>query len=144
MNQGKYVFAQLAEFLPQRVFDPIIKKYDGDKYVRHFYFWDQLLCMLFGQLTNRDSLRDLIVTLEVHSKKSYHLGLGKSVTRSNLAKANGSRNSRIFEEFDYHLISMARNKRANEDFKIKGEVHAFDSTTIDLCLNVFWWARFQD
>jgi len=143
MNQGKYVFAQLAEFLPQRVFDGIVKKYDGDKYVRHFSCWNQLLCMLFGQLTNRDSLRDLIVTLEAHSKKSYHLGLGKSVTRSNLAKANESRNSRIFEEFAYHLISIARNKRANEDFEIKGKIYAFDSTTIDLCLNVFWWARFR-
>ncbi|NQV76352.1 MAG: IS4 family transposase [Bacteroidetes bacterium] len=143
MNQGKYVFAQLAEFLPQRVFDGIVKKYDGDKYVRHFSCWNQLLCMLFGQLTNRDSLRDLIITLEAHSKKSYHLGLGKSVTRSNLAKANQSRNSKIFEEFAYHLISIARNKRANEDFAIKGKVYAFDSSTIDLCLSVFWWAKFR-
>lgn len=143
MNQDKYVFAQLAEFLPQRVFDSIVKKYDGDKYVKHFSCWNQLLCMLFGQLTNRDSLRDLIVTLEAHSKKSYHLGLGKSVTRSNLAKANESRNSGIFEDFAYHLINIARNKRANEDFEIKGKVYAFDSTTVDLCLNVFWWARFR-
>ena len=143
MNQGKYVFAQLTEFLPQRVFDGIVKKYDGDKYVRHFSCWNQLLCMLFGQLTNRDSLRDLIVTLEAHSKKSYHLGLGKSVTRSNLAKANEGRNSRIFEEFAYHLIGIARSKRSNEDFEIKGKIYAFDSTTIDLCLSVFWWARFR-
>ena len=72
MNQGKYVFSQLSEFLPQRVFDRIVEKYDGDKYVRHFSCWNQLLCMLFGQLTNRDSLRDLIITLEAHNKKSYH------------------------------------------------------------------------
>lgn len=143
MNQGKYVFAQLAEFLPQRVFDGIVKKYEGDKYVRHFSCWNQLLCMLFGQLTNRDSLRDLIITLEAHSNKSYHLGLGKSVTRSNLAKANEKRNSRIFEEFAHHLIGIARSKRANEDFEIKGKVYAFDSTTIDLCLNIFWWAKFR-
>lgn len=143
MNQGKYVFAQLAEFLPQRVFDGIVKKYDGDKYVKHFSCWNQLLCMLFGQLTNRDSLRDLVVTLEAHSKKSYHLGLGKSVTRSNLAKANESRNCRIFEEFAYHLIDMARSKRTPEDFQIKGKIYAFDSTTIDLCLSVFWWASFR-
>ena len=143
MNQGKYVFAQLAEFLPQRVFDGIVKKYDGDKYVRHFTCWNQLLCMLFGQLTNRDSLRDLIVALEAHSKKSYHLGLGKSVTRSNLAKANLNRDSKIFEEYAYHLIGIARNKRANEDFEIKGKIYAFDSSTIDLCLSVFWWAKFR-
>jgi hypothetical protein len=143
MNQGKYVFSQLSEFLPQRVFDGIVEKYEGDKYVRHFSCWNQLLCMLFGQLTNRDSLRDLIITLEAHSKKSYHLGLGKSVTRSNLAKANENRNSKIFEEFAYHLISIARNKRANEDFEIKGNIYAFDSSTIDLCLSVFWWAKFR-
>jgi len=143
MNQGKYVFSQLSEFLPQRVFDGIVKKYDGDKYVRHFSCWNQLLCMLFGQLTNRDSLRDLIITLEAHSKKSYHLGLGKSVTRSNLAKANENRNSKIFEEFAYHVIGIARNKRANEDFEIKGKIYAFDSSTIDLCLSVFWWAKFR-
>ena len=143
MNQGKYVFAQLAEFLPQRVFDTIVQKYDGDKYVRHFTCWNQLLCMLFGQLTNRESLRDLVVTLEAHSKKSYHLGLGKSVTRSNLAKANVNRSSKIFEEYAYHLIRIARTKRANQDFQIKGKAYAFDSTTIDLCMSVFWWAEFR-
>jgi hypothetical protein len=143
MNQGKYVFSQLSEFLPQRVFDGIVQKYEGDKYVRHFSCWNQLLCMLFGQLTSRDSLRDLIITLEAHSKKSYHLGLGKSVTRSNLAKANENRNSKIFEEFAYHLIAIARQKRANEDFEVKGKIYAFDSSTIDLCLSVFWWAKFR-
>ncbi|WDZ99420.1 DUF4372 domain-containing protein [Mucilaginibacter sp. SJ] len=137
MNQGKYVFSQLLEFLPQRVFDGIVKKYEGDKYVRHFSCWNQLLCMLSGQLTNRDSLRDLIITLEAHSKKSYHLGLGKSVTRSNLAKTNETRNSKIFEEYAYHLISIARSKGANEDFEVKGKIYAFDSSTIDLCLSVF-------
>ena len=143
MNSGKYVFAQLAEFLPQRVFDTIVSRYQGDKYIRHFSCWNQLLCMLFGQLTHRDSLRDLIVVLEAHSKKSYHLGLGKSVTRSNLSKANEKRNYRIFEEFAYHLIAIARKKRANEDFEIKGKIYAFDSSTIDLCLSVFWWATFR-
>ena len=143
MNSGKYVFAQLAEFLPQRVFDTIVLRYQGDKYIRHFSCWNQLLSMVFGQLTHRDSLRDLIIVLEAHRKKSYHLGLGKSVTRSNLSKANAKRNYRIFEEFAYHLIAIARKKRANEDFEIKGKVYAFDSSTIDLCLSVFWWATFR-
>ena len=143
MNSGKYVFAQLVEFLPQRVFDTIATRYQGNKYVRHFTCWNQLLCMIFGQLTHRDSLRDLIVILETHRKKSYHLGLGKSVTRSNLAKANEKRSYRIFEEFAFHLISIVKRKRANEDFEIKGQVYAFDSSTIDLCLSVFWWATFR-
>ena len=142
MNQGKYVFAQIVEFLPQRIFDRIVEKYEGNKYVKHFTCWNQLLCMLFGQLTNRDSLRDLMVALDAHSNKSYHLGFGKNVTRSNLAKANETRNSKIFEEFAYHLIDVSRRKRANDDFEIKGTVYAFDSSTIDLCLNVFWWAKF--
>jgi len=143
MNQGKYVFAQIVEFLPQRVFDRFVEKYDGNKWVKHFSCWNQLLCMLFGQLTNRDSLRDLIVALDAHSTKSYHLGFGISVTRSNLAKANETRNSKIFEAFAYHLIAIARRKRANNDFEIKGKIYAFDSSTIDLCLSVFWWATFR-
>jgi len=99
--------------------------------------------MVFGQLTNRDSLRDLIVAINAHSGKSYHLGFGKKVTRSNLAKANLNRNSKIFEEYAYHLIAIARKVNTRDDFQIKGQVYAFDSTTIDLCLSVFWWARFR-
>lgn len=143
MNKGRYVFAQITEFLPKRVFDIIVEKYSGDKSVRFFSCWNQLLCLIFGQLTNRDSLRDLIVAIDAHSRKTYHLGFGKSVTRSNLSKANENRNSKIFEEFAYHLIDMAQNKLKNDDFEIKGKVYAFDSTTIDLCLNVFWWAKFR-
>ena len=143
MNQGKYVFAQITEFLPRRTFDRYVKKYDGNKYVKHFTCWNQLLCMIFGQLTNRDSLRDLIVAINAHRGKSYHLGFGKNITLSNLSKANLNRNSRIFEEFAYYLIGIARKDRASKDFQIKGQVYAFDSSTIDLCLSVFWWAKFR-
>lgn len=143
MNQGKYVFAQVIEFLPKRVFDCIVDRFSADKNVRHFSCWNQMLCMIFGQLTNRDSLRDLIVAIEAHSRKTYHLGFGKSVTRSNLSKANENRNSKVFEEFAYYFIDVARNKRKNENFEIIGKVYAFDSSTIDLCLNVFWWAKFR-
>jgi len=143
MNSGKYVYSQLIEFLPQRVFDGFVAKYSGNKHIRHFTCWNQLLCMIFGQLTNRDSLRDLIVAIDAHSRKTYHLGFGKSVTRSNLAKANENRSSKIFEEYAYHLIAVSRRKRANDNFEIKGKVYAFDSSTIDLCLSVFWWAKFR-
>ncbi len=143
MNKGKYVFAQLTDFIPARVFDSLVVKYSGNKYVRYFTCWNQLLCMIFGQLTSRDSLRDLIVAIDAHSQKTYHLGFGKSVTRSNFAKANENRNSKIFEEFAYHLIDIARKKLANENFQIKGKVYAFDSSTIDLCLKVYWWAKFR-
>lgn len=143
MNQGKYVFAQLTEFLPKRVFDNIVARHSGDKYIRFFSCWNQMLCMIFGQLTNQDSLRDLIVAITAHNKKTYHLGLGKRVTRTNLSKANENRSHKIFEEFAYHLIDMAQNKLKNDNFEIKGKVYAFDSSTIDLCLNVFWWAKFR-
>jgi len=143
MNKGKYIFAQIVEFLPQRIFDGFVVKYSGDKYIRHFSCWNQLLCMIFGQLTNRESLRDLLVAIEAHSGKTYHLGFGKNVSRSNLAKANERRNNKIFEEFAYHLIDQARTRLQNDAFEIKGKVYAFDSTTIDLCLSVFWWAKFR-
>lgn len=143
MNQGKYVFSQLVEYLPQRVFDRLTAKYLGNKSVKHFTCWNQLLCMIFGQLSARESLRDLIIVIEAHQSKSYHLGFGKNVTRSNLSKANENRNFKIFEEFASHLILIARDKNSNETFEIKGNVYAFDSSTIDLCLSVFCWAHFR-
>jgi IS4 transposase len=143
MNHGKYVFSQLVEFLPQRVFDRFVTKYDGNKKVRHFTCWNQLLCMIFGQLSSRDSLRDLIIVIEAHQSKSYHLGFGKNVTRSNLAKANENRNYKIFEDFANHLILITQEKNSNDSFEIKGNIYAFDSSTIDLCLSVFWWAHFR-
>ena len=143
MNHGKYVFSQLVEFLQQRVFDRLVTKYDGNKKVRHFTCWNQLLCMIFGQLSSRDSLRDLIIVIEAHQSKSYHLGFGKNVTRSNLSKANENRNYKIFEDFANHLILIAQEKNSNDSFEIKGNIYAFDSSTIDLCLSVFWWAHFR-
>ena len=143
MNKDKYVFAQMVEFLANYKFLRIVKKYDGNKYVKHFTCWNQLLTLMFGQLCNRESLRDLIVALNAHQEKCYHLGVGKHVTRSNLAKANENRDYRIFEDFAFHMISEARKKRVNDIFKLNGNVYAFDSTTIDLCLKLFPWANFS-
>ncbi len=145
MNQGKYVFAQITEFLPRRVFDRLVEKYDGNKHVRTFTCWHQMLCMVFGQLTARDSLRDLIVALDAHKAKSYHLGFGLNVTRPTLARANIRRNYKLYEEFACHLIDYARKVCVCSDFEVNvdGNVYAFDSTTIDLCLSVFWWAEFR-
>ena len=145
MNQGKYIFAQLTEFLPRRVFDRIVDKYDGNKYVRSFTCWNQMLCMVFGQLTARDSMRDLMLSLEAHQPKYYHLGFGSTVSRRNLGTANERRNFKIFEEFAYVLIEAARRSCYRDDFEIEvdGNVYALDSTTIDLCLSIFWWAEFR-
>lgn len=143
MNKDKYVFAQMVEFLDNYKFLRIVKKYDGNRYVKHFTCWNQLLTLIFGQLCNRESLRDLIVALNAHQEKCYHLGVGKHVTRSNLSKANENRDYRIFEDFAFYMISEARKKRVNDIFKLNGNVYAFDSTTIDLCLKLFPWANFR-
>jgi hypothetical protein len=145
MNQGKFIFAQLTDFLPRRVFDRIVAKHDGNKYVKSFTCWNQMLCMVFGQLTSRDSMRDLILSLEGHQPKFYHLGFGSSISRRNLGTANERRSCQIFEEFAYVLIDEARCSCYKTDFEINfdGNVYALDSTTIDLCLSVFWWAEFR-
>ena len=146
MNQGKFVFSQVISFIPNRIFDRFVKKHEGNKYVKHFSCWNQLCCMIFGQLSSRDSLRDLVTCVNPHKNKFFHLGFGKSVTRSNLALANETRAYQIYEELAYHLISTAQKNCFPEDEfleKIEGNVYAFDSTLIDLCLNVFWWAKFR-
>lgn len=146
MNQGRYVFAQLNSFLPQRVFDRIVEKYEGNYKVRHFTCWNQMMCMMFGQLSSRESLSDLVLGINAHKAKAYHLGFGIGVSKSNIAKANEKRDYRIYEDFAYQLISQAREKCVAETLfamEIKGNVYAFDSSTIDLCLSVFWWAKFR-
>lgn len=145
MNQGKYIFAQLTDFLPRRVFDRIVKQHNGNKYVRSFTCWNQMLCMVFGQLTARDSMRDLLLSLEAHKSKYYHLGFGPTISRRNLGKANENRSYKIFEAFAYVLIAKARESCYKSDFElnINGNVYAFDSSTTDLCLSVFWWAEFR-
>ena len=143
MNKGKYVFSQLLSFLDPFVFLRISKKYCGDKYVKTFSCWNQLAVMMSGQLSNRESLRDLVLATQAHANKAFRLGFGKAVTKSNLSKANNNRDYRIFAEFAYRVMSEARQCRATEIFKLGGKVYAFDSSTIDLCLSVFGWALFR-
>ena len=143
MNIDKYVFAQLVSFLDRSKFNRIVKKYDGDKYVKSFTCWNQLLVMMFAQLTKQDSLRTTSLTIESLGTMCYHLGFGKGVTRSNLSKANQERDYHIFEEFAYFVVNEAREKRVTDIFNLDGNVYAFDSTTVDLCLSVFWWAAFR-
>lgn len=144
MNRGVFIFTQLCNSLPKTYFDWLVKKYEGNKYVKSFTCWNHLMVMIFAQLTHRESLRDLINSLSPHQSKFNRLGFGKSVTRSNLSKANECRDPKIFEEFATHLIKLARDLRVNRienDFFFDGNVYAFDSTTISLCLEVFWWSK---
>lgn len=143
MNKGKYVFSQLLDFLDKDVFLRISNKYNGNRYVKSFTCWNQLAVMMFGQLSNRESLRDLVLATQAHANKAFHLGFGKYASKSTLADANTKRDYRIFEEFAYRVMTEAQKCRAVEIFKLGGKVYAFDSTTIDLCLSVFEWALFR-
>ncbi len=143
--QGKFVFAQLCSLLPRKKFEWLVKKYQGNKCVKSFNCWNHLLVMIFAQLTKRESLRDLIAVLDAHQEKQQHLGFGDKVTRSNLSYANMVREVRIFEEFAYIMIGIARDKRSSviKEFCVDNNVYAFDSTTISLCLSTFWWTKFH-
>ena len=143
MNKGKYVFSQLLDFLDKDVFLRISNKYNGNRYVKSFTCWNQLAVMMFGQLSNRESLKDLVLATQAHANKAFHLGFGKYASKSTLADANTKRDYRIFEEFAYRVMAEAQKCRAVEIFKLGGKVYAFDSTTIDLCLSVFEWALFR-
>ena len=143
MNQDKYVFAQIVEFLNQDKFRRLVSKYQGDRYVKYYSTWNQLLTLIFGQLSRSASLRDCVLALQAHRSKLYHLGVGKTVTRSNLSKANEQRDFRIFEDFAYYMIAEARRKRVNDMGGTVAHIYAFDSTTIALCLSIFDWAKFR-
>jgi hypothetical protein len=144
MNSGKYVFAQLIEFLPQKAFQRIVMRYHGDKYIKSLSCWNQMLIMMFGQLAGCESLREMVRIITAHDPKSYHLGFGKpAITRSNLSKANANRDHKIFEDFAYKMILIAQSKGITKEFEIAGRFYTFDFTTIDLCLSLFWWAHFR-
>ena len=145
MNQGKYVFAQLFDTLPKYEFDKCVARYQGNFKVKGFTCWLQFLAMSFGQLTRRESLRDTVNCLSAHEKKFYHLGLNFAVSRSTLADANEQRNWQIYADFAQVLLTTARPLYARDDFgvDIAHTVYALDATIIDLCLNVFWWAKFR-
>jgi hypothetical protein len=145
MNQNKYVFAQLVEFLNYNKFFHIVQKYGANKGCRGFTCWHQLLVMLFGQLSHRESLRDLVTIVEAHKSKAYHMGFGKVVNVSTIARANANRSYKVFEEFAMYMIAYARRISADADFDVKteGNIYAFDSSIISLCLSVFWWATYK-
>lgn len=144
MNQDKYVFAQLTAFLNRTQFNNIVRKYDGNRYVKQYTCWNKLLAMMFGQLSNRESLRDLIVAFEAHRAKQYHLGLGRNpIAKATLAYANQNRDYRIFEDFAFYIMKEACEKRATNILEIPGKKYAFDSTTIPLCIATFPWAKYR-
>jgi Domain of unknown function (DUF4372)/Transposase DDE domain len=145
MNQGRTVFSQLISFLPDREFRRCVERYQGDLRVRGLTCWDQYLAMAFAQLTFRESLRDIEACLRSLQGKLYHLGFRGQVARSTLADANESRDWRIFADFAHRLIATARGLYVREPMGVDLDesLYALDSTTIDLCLALFPWARFR-
>ena len=145
MNPRRTVFAQLLQHLPRYEFDKCVRRYDGNYRIRRFPCYDQLLCLVFAQLTYRESLRDIETCLNSHHEKLYHVGFRGPVSRSTLADANELRDYRIYQDFGYHLIAVARALYQGEEMEIELEhsVYALDSTTIDLCLSLFPWATFR-
>ena len=140
------VFAQLMEFASFHVFKCCVKRYNGDYNNKGLTCWKQFLCMAFGQLTHRESLSDTALCLKLQKDKLYHLGIGRPFSKSTLSKANEKRDWRIFRDFALKLIEQARELCKDDnllDLKLKGNVYALDATTIDLCLDVFWWAKFR-
>jgi len=146
MNQGKMVFAQLIEFASFHVFKYGVKRYNGNYKAKDFTCWRQFLCMCFGQLTQRQSLSDTVMCLKLQSEKLYHLGIGRPFDKSTVSRANENRDWRIFRDFALKLIEQAKVMCAEDnqlDKRLKGDIYALDATVIDLCLNVFWWAKFR-
>ena len=145
MNEGKSIFSQLIAFLPDRDFRRCVARYQGDRYIKKLSCWDQFLALAFAQLAYRESLRDIEACLGAVGPKLYHMGFGAAVARSTLADANECRDWRIFADFAQVLIRTAINLYANDATGIADvrDLYALDSTTIDLCLSLFPWARFR-
>jgi hypothetical protein len=145
MNTQPTVFAQIMAFLPMHEFRKCVRRYHGDYKIKRFFCLDQFLCLAFAQLTYRESLRDIEACLLTMKNRLYHMGIRGRVSRCNLANANETRNWRIYADFAQVLIAEARRIYHDEDIglKLKETVFAFDSTTIDLCLSLFPWAKFR-
>ena len=145
MYTGRLVFSQLMDFLPKQQFRRCVNRYDGNRYMKSFSCLDQFLCMAFAQLSYRESLRDIESCLRAMQNKLYHLGIRAKISRSTLADANEKRDWRIYADFAHMLINTARDLYSGDDFGVELDetVYALDSSTIDLCLSLFPWARFR-
>jgi len=145
MNTGQTVFAQIMQHLPMHEFKKCVAKYKGDYRSRRFSCLDQFLCMAFAQLTQRDSLRNIEVCLRTQKNKLYHMGIRGPVSKSTLADANDRHNWRIFSDFANILIATARDLYHDDNFAVElaNTAYALDSSTIDLCLSMFPWAKFR-
>jgi hypothetical protein len=144
MHNGRFVFAQITSFLPKRYFERLVDKLDDRTKGWTLSHWSHLLVLIFGQLLGCGSLRELTDITIAHGNKSFFLGFGKTpVNRQVLSKANLVRDYKIFEEFAFYMVAIAQSKRITKEFELHGRFYAIDSTTINLCLSVYRWAKFR-
>ena len=134
----------MTSFLPKRYFERLVAKSSDRTKNWTPSHWSQLLVLMFGQLMGCQGLRELTDITTAHGKKSFHLGFGKTpINKSTLSKANNLRDYRIFEEFAFHMVVLAQKRRITREFELHGRFYAVDSTTIDLCMSIFGWAKFR-
>ena len=146
MHQGQYVFSQLVSLVPKYEFDKCVSKYNGNYRTKDFKCWSQFLCMLFGQITYRESISDIINCLTAHKNKVYHLGIINLVAVSSLTRANENRDWKIYQDYAHYLIQLVRPLYVDDNeftLELDNTVYALDSSTIDLCLTTFYWAKFR-
>jgi len=142
MSHCNTIFNQLLGFLPRNEFNAFVGQHNADKYVKKLNAWNQLIALLFAQATGKDSLREIELGLTLHASSWYHLGI-KSVARSTLADANNRRSYQIFEKLFYNLVERCKEVTPQREFKFKNPLYSLDATTIQLCLNVFDWAKYR-
>jgi len=145
MNKGQYVFSQILSLASTTSFRTCVNRYNGNFKAKHFTCWKQFLCMVFGQLTQRESLRDTMLCLSANADKLYHLGIGETVSLSTLSTANENRDWQIYADYAMVLIAEAKQLYVDEqgELELSNQVFAIDATVIDLCLSVFSWAKFR-
>lgn len=142
MNKVYTIFSEVLKLCPRYQFDKAVEQHGGDRYVKTFTTWQQFMTILYSQITQKDSLRDIVTGLSAHGSRWYHLGL-TGVYKSTLSDANAKRDYSIFEDLFYHLLSRCRNLTPKHKFRFKNPLYTIDASTIDLCLSVFPWAKFR-
>lgn len=142
MNRVYTIFSELLKLCPRYQFDKAVEQYLGDRYVKTFTTWQQFMAILYSQIKQKDSLRDIVTGLSAHGARWYHLGI-TGICKSTLCDANAKRDYRIFEGLFYHLLARCKNLTPKHKFRFKNPLYTIDASTIDLCLSVFPWAKFR-
>lgn len=142
MNKVYTIFSELLKLCPRYQFDKAVEQYHGDRYVKTFTTWQQFMAILYSQIKQKDSLRDIVTGLSAHAARWYHLGI-TGIYKSTLCDANAKRDYRIFEGLFYHLLARCKDLTPKHKFRFKNPLYTIDASTIDLCLSVFPWAKFR-